>query len=135
LYESDRQRLLQDERFVHNLISEDGTALIIYLKLVDAIQLEQARELVEGLNKLVQTYDFEEYHFLGRPFFQTQLVEMEIEEVSKSAVISGILVSIIFFFIFRRFRAGVECHVGIVSHSDDHRGYFRYRAFYVEIRG
>jgi hypothetical protein len=114
LYESDRQRLLQDERFVHNLISEDGTALIIYLKLVDAIQLEQAKELMQALTKLAESYDFDSYHLLGRPFFQTQLVEMEMEEVSKSAVISGILVSIIFFFIFRRFWGVVIANVSIL---------------------
>lgn len=114
MYESDRKRLLQDERFVHNLISEDGKSLIIYLKLVDAIQLEQAKDLMQELRKLVQSYDFEQYHFLGRPYFQTQLVEMEIEEVTKSALISGVLVSIIFFFIFRRFWGVVIANVSIL---------------------
>lgn len=114
MYESDRRQLLQDERFVHNLISEDGKTLIIYLKLIDAIQIEQAKDLMRGLRKLVQSYHFQQYHFLGRPYFQTQLVEMEIEEVSKSALISGILVSIIFFFIFRRFWGVIIANVSIL---------------------
>ncbi len=103
LYESDRTRLLQDERFVHNLISEDGKALVIYLKMIDGIQLQQAKEFMQALRGLLSSYNFENYHFLGRPYFQTQLVEMEVEEVLKSSIISGILVTIIFFFIFRKF--------------------------------
>ncbi len=113
-YDRDRARLLQDERFVHNLISQDGKTLILYLKLVDAIQLDQAKELMRALRKLLESYQFEAYHLLGRPYFQTQLVEMEIEEVTKSAVISGILVSLIFFFIFRRFWGVVIANTSIL---------------------
>ncbi len=101
-YPSDRERILADERFVHNLITEDARTLVIYIKTVSSIQLEQARELMSGLNGLIDTYGFEEYHYLGRPYFQVELVKMQKREILVSALISGVLVSIIMFLIFRR---------------------------------
>jgi uncharacterized protein len=101
-YERDKARILQDERFVYNLISEDAATLVVFLKTVNGIQLDQARELMKAMNALISRYDFEEYHFLGRPYFQKELVEMQIREVAVSAIVSALLVSIIMFFIFRR---------------------------------
>lgn len=101
-YEADKKRILADERFVHNLISEDATTLVIFLKTINSIQLDQAEELMAALQALVDTYDFEEYHYLGRPYFQKELVAMQKREVIVSAVISGILVTIILFWIYRR---------------------------------
>lgn len=102
LYEQDRQRLIQDERFVYNLISPDGNTLVIYLKMINSIQLPEATEFMAALNDLIDSYNFPEYHFLGRPYFQKELVDMQKREVAVSAVIAGILVTIIMFFIFRR---------------------------------
>lgn len=102
LYEQDRQRLIQDERFVYNLISPDGNTLVIYLKMINSIQLPEATEFMAALNDLIATYDFPEVHYLGRPYFQKELVDMQKREVAVSAVVAGILVTIIMFFIFRR---------------------------------
>lgn len=101
-YAADRARLLQDERFVYNLISEDATTLVVYLKMINSIQLDQAREFMSALRELISGYDFEEYHFLGRPYFQQELVAMQQREITVSTIVSGILVTIIMFFIFRR---------------------------------
>lgn len=101
-YEHDKKRILNDERFVYNLISEDATALVVFMKVVKSIQLEQAQQLMEELNTLINTYDFEEYHYLGRPYFQKELVAMQKREVTVSALISGLLVSLIMFWIFRK---------------------------------
>ncbi|MDX1666598.1 MAG: MMPL family transporter, partial [Saprospiraceae bacterium] len=101
-YARARERILSDERFVYNLISEDATALVLYLKIVDAIQLEQSRELMTAMEGLVGKYDFERYHYLGRPYFQKELVAMQVREVSFSVIVSGILVTLVMFFLFRR---------------------------------
>jgi predicted RND superfamily exporter protein len=101
-YEQDRARILQDERFVYNLINEDGTALVIFLKIIDGIQLGQARELMAALDELIGQYDFEAHHYLGRPYFQKELVAMQQREITVSAIVAGILVTLIMFFIFRR---------------------------------
>ena len=101
-YAQDRARILADERFVYNLISDDATALCIVLKTVNSIQLPQARELMGALDELIGRYDFEEYHYLGRAYFQRELVDMQKREIAFSAIVSGILVTIALFFIFRK---------------------------------
>lgn len=101
-YPADRARILKDERFVNNLISADGKTLVVLLKTVNSIGLEQARELMNGLNELVNQYGFEEYHYLGRAYFQKELVAMQKREITVSALVSGLLVSLIMFWIFRR---------------------------------
>jgi len=105
-YEADRKQLLNDERFVHNLITEDGKALVVYLKTVERINLDQAKALITNLNELIEGYNFEKYHYLGRPYFQKELVAMQKREIIFSSVVSGILVTIILFLIYRRI-AGV----------------------------
>lgn len=101
-YDNDRKKILADERFVYNLISEDATALVVFIKTVESIQLDQAKELMAALDKLVAEYDFEEHHYLGRAYFQKELVDMQKREVLVSAIVSGILVTIILLLIFRR---------------------------------
>ncbi len=101
-YERDKERLLQDERFVRNLITPDARTMVVFIKMIDGIQLEQAREFMSGMEALLSNYDFEEHHFLGRPYFQRELVKMQIREVLVSALVSGILVTIVMFLIFRR---------------------------------
>lgn len=102
-YAADSVRIMQDERFKYNLISEDGKTLVVFLKMVEGITLEQSREFITALNELTAQFDFEEYHYLGRPYFQKELVNMQIREVVKSALISGVLVSLIMWLIYRRF--------------------------------
>ncbi|MCO6479877.1 MAG: MMPL family transporter [Phaeodactylibacter sp.] len=101
-YARDRERILNDERFVHNFISKDAKTLTVFLKTVNSIQLEPAEELMNALDSLIRRYDFEEYHYLGRPYFQKELVAMQKREVLVSAIISGLLVTLVMFFIFRR---------------------------------
>ncbi|MCB0566378.1 MAG: MMPL family transporter [Phaeodactylibacter sp.] len=101
-YERDKKRILNDERFVYNFISEDATTLTVFMKTINSIQLGQAEELMTALDSLIQQYDFEEYHYLGRPYFQKELVAMQKREITVSAIVSGLLVSLVMFFIFRR---------------------------------
>lgn len=101
-YEEEKARLLRDERFVNNLISADAKTLVVFLKTVNSIDLEKARTLMTELNNLVAKYSFEEYHYLGRAYFQTELVAMQKREITVSAGVAGILVSLIMFWIFRR---------------------------------
>ncbi|NRB51221.1 MAG: MMPL family transporter [Saprospiraceae bacterium] len=101
-YDEERERILRDDRFVNNLISEDGKTLVVLLKTVNSIDLDQARTLMEGLDELIAGYNFEEYHYLGRAYFQTELVAMQKREIMVSAGVAGVLVSLIMFWIFRR---------------------------------
>jgi len=101
-YTRDKERLLKDERFVYNLIDSAATTLVVALKTADKMELSAAHQLIADLDSLVQTYDFENHHYLGQTFFQSELVKMQQEEVLMSAVISGFLVSLIIFVLYRR---------------------------------
>ncbi len=102
-YESDKQKILQDERFVNNLIAADGSALIVAMKTEEGIQLEQATALVDGVNALLAKYPFEKSHVMGRAYFQKEIVESTKKEVATSTLIAGILVSFVIAWIFKRF--------------------------------
>jgi uncharacterized protein len=105
-YESDRKRVLEDTRFVHNFITEDGQAIAVLLKTKNRIQLNEARELIPELQKLANSYGFEGIHFLGRAWFQTEIVSMEAREIMVMSLAAGLLTMLILWFLFRR-RAGV----------------------------
>lgn len=111
-YAADSLRIMQDERFVGNLINKDGTALVILLKTESFVNLdgtvevknglEKSKDLMAGLEELMAKYNFPDHHYLGAANFQTVMVETQIREVVVSAVISGILVTFIMFLLFRR---------------------------------
>jgi predicted RND superfamily exporter protein len=102
-YEKNKARIMADERFVYNLISPDAKSMCILLKTKPAIQLEAADKLVVDLQHLVEPYGFDSYHMLGRAYFQKELVAMQKREIIFSAVVSGFLVMLIMFLIYRRF--------------------------------
>jgi len=98
-YARDKERLLTDERFVYNLIDSTATTLVVALKTVDKISLPAANKLLTDIDSLVQTYNFENHHYLGQAYFQSQLVKMQQDEVLMSALVSGFLVSLIILFL------------------------------------
>jgi len=102
-YARDKERLLTDERFVYNLIDSTATTLVVALKTVDKISLPAANKLLTDIDSLVQTYNFENHHYLGQAYFQSQLVKMQQDEVLMSALVSGFLVSLIIFLLYRLF--------------------------------
>jgi uncharacterized protein len=112
-YASDRQKALQDRRFVHNFISEDATALSLILKTVNQNTQAQAEELMTALDSLLTGYGFPEVHKLGRPYFQRDMVRMEKREVLVSTFIAALLVMAVLYFIFRRWAMVLIAMTGI----------------------
>jgi uncharacterized protein len=106
-YDYDRKRVLQDERFVRNLISEDATCLVVLLKTKEKLKLDESEVLMQALDSLITPMGFQEHHYLGRANFQKELVYMEKREVAVSTLIAAILVGIIMAFLFRRWRTVV----------------------------
>lgn len=102
-YEEDKKRLLEDERFVGNLISEDATAVVLYAKTTDKMYQDEAENLMDSVRLLVNSFGFDEQHYLGRSNFQKELVRMQKREIIVSAAISNVLVVIILYLIFRTF--------------------------------
>jgi uncharacterized protein len=105
VYAEDKAKILQDERFVKNLISDDATALVLFLKTKDKLTLEESEVLMQSLDSLIKPFKFENYHYLGRANFQKELVKMEKREVAVSTLIAAILVAIIMGLIFRRWQS------------------------------
>ena len=101
-YAKDRERLLNDERFVYNLIDSTATTLVVALKTAEKIDLPAADKLVVDLDSLVSLYNFEDHHYIGQAYFQSELVKMQQEEVLMSALVSGFLVSFVIFMLYRR---------------------------------
>ena len=127
-YATDSLRIMQDERFVGNLINKDGSALVVFLKTESLVNLDgganhpgqqhsvrpdtgdagakngldKSKELMAGLENLMAEYNFPNHHYLGAANFQKVMVETQIREVVVSAVISGILVTFIMFLLYRR---------------------------------
>jgi uncharacterized protein len=103
-YDSDRNNLLQDKRFVNNLISTDASALTIVMKTVNKSTQEQAEMLMDSVHAMLRRNGFEDAHVLGRANFQKELVWMQQREVAVSTVVAAILTALIMFFIFRRWK-------------------------------
>ena len=106
-YATDRAKLIEDERFIHNFISEDATATVVLLKTKDKLTLDESGVLMHALDSLIKPMNFQNVHYLGRANFQKELVAMEKREVAVSTGIAAILVGIIMTLLFRRWRTVV----------------------------
>jgi hypothetical protein len=112
-YAADRAKILEDPRFVRNLISEDATALVLFLKTKEKLSLEESEELMPALDSLVRSFGFAKYHYLGRANFQKELVWMEKREVLVSTIVAAVLVALIMLILFRRWKTVVLAMVSI----------------------
>jgi len=101
-YERDKKRILQDERFVNSLISEDAKSIVLSLKTNPTVSIQDSKILMPALDSLVQQYGFDDYHFLGAANFQKEMSDMQQREITVSTVISAILVSLVMLWIFRK---------------------------------
>lgn len=111
---TDRKLIMEDQRLVNNLINADENAIVALLKLEDRVGLPESKELMKSVTDLLDTYDFESYHFLGRPFFTDELVSMQQREIMVTTVISGVLIFIILLIIFRKW-IGVVISLGSIG--------------------
>lgn len=101
-YMANRFRILNDDRFRNQLINTDGKSIVVVLKTIEDINIDQSSELIDALNQLLSSYDFEETHILGRAYFQKELVDFQKYEMIISFFASIILVFIIMILIYRR---------------------------------
>ncbi|MFK7796676.1 MAG: RND family transporter [Aureispira sp.] len=101
-YARDKQRILNDERLVNNLISEDAKTLVVVLKTVDNLGQTGATALIDNVRRLLAEHEFEDYHLLGRTYFQTEIVRLQIREFILATIISILLVFLTMLVLFRR---------------------------------
>jgi len=101
-YEADKQALGEDERFMKTLVSEDFSSSIVNLKLRDFMDINESNRIVEQIDSVLATFQFDETHSLGRAKFQKEMIEMSTNEIIKSSAMAGILVLIVMLIIFRK---------------------------------
>ena len=101
-YARDSSRILNDERLVDNLIDEDAQTLVVVLKTVEDINQEVASKLIRTLKQLLEEHEFQEYHLLGRSYFQNEIVQLQIWEFIMATLVSIVLVFLTMLFLFRR---------------------------------
>ena len=106
-YAEDRAKTLSDQRFVRNLISEDGQSLVLFLKTKDRLRLDESNVLLHALDSLIKPMNFDNYHYLGRANFQKELAGMQQREVIVSTFIAAILVALIIIILFLRWKTVV----------------------------
>jgi len=100
----DSVRLMQDERIKYNLINTAGNSTIVIIKTEDEVLLKESDEIMSSIYILLEKHGFdpEDYHMLGRPYFQSDLAVIQKKEIIMSTLISGVLISIIMILLFRR---------------------------------
>ncbi len=102
--ERDKERILDDPRFVNNLINKEATALVSIIKTKGGLSVYESEKLIEELHNMMLKHQVstDDYHALGRAYFQESLIKNQQKEVLYSSIVSIILVALILFFIFRR---------------------------------
>jgi predicted RND superfamily exporter protein len=111
----DSARIMNDERFVYNLISPDAKTLAMVVRTTEDMTLGASDSLMNSVQLTTLNSGFSESqtHYLGRAFFQSELVKMQKREIRVSSIISGILVTMILFLIYRRWRGVLIAMVSI----------------------
>lgn len=111
----DSVRIMNDERFVYNLISPDATTLAMVARTTEDMTLGASDSLMASIQEVTDNSGFSESqtHFLGRAYFQSELVKMQKREIMVSTVVAGILVTLIMFLIYRRWRGVLIAMVSI----------------------
>jgi len=102
-YEKDKALIMGDDRFVNNLITADGSTLVVAIKTKGALDINESNAFISALKTSLEKYSFEDYHLLGSAYFQKEMVDMQKREVMVTSIISGLLVTIVMFWVFRRF--------------------------------
>ncbi len=99
---ADSARLAGDERVAGRLFDPGFRAAVVALQTTDRIDLAQSRELMDGLEALLAAEGDPPHHVLGRANFQSVLVAQQQREFLVSTLISGLLVTLVFAYLFRK---------------------------------
>lgn len=97
----DSMKIMSNPKY-KDLISKEGDAMLLALKHIDNMTMGQSDTLMRAFETLIAKESFEDYHLLGRAYFQDELASMQQREIIVSTGVSIILVSIIFFLLYRQ---------------------------------
>ncbi len=97
----DSIRIMQDDQFLKNFVSEDQSAMLIMIKHKDNLSMAESDSIMTAYRQ-IEAKNASEMHLLGRAYFQDELASMQEREIIVSTLVSIILVSIIFFLLYRQ---------------------------------
>ncbi len=98
----DSLNIIQDERLRNRYISSDGSVMAVILNTSGTLTLKQAKELDEGLNRMLDNYHFEDFFIAGRAYYQSLFAKRAKDEFVFYSSLSTIIILIILFLIFRK---------------------------------
>lgn len=101
-YAEDKANILSDPRFRLSLINDKATAMVIAAKTKEKINLPESDTLLQALYSLSEEYGFADAHYLGRAYFQKEIINLKMWEMLICGTISVILVTLLFIWIYRR---------------------------------
>ena len=98
----DSARLAEDERIAGRLFDPGFQVAVVAMRTTDRMDLPQSDSLMASLDSLLVAASVPEHHILGRANFQHVLVAQQKKEFIWSTVISGFLVTLVFYGLFRK---------------------------------
>lgn len=101
-YAADLRKLRQDSLFTGLLIDDRATSMVVSLETKDTLDYDQCIELLTAVRSGLKAQGFNDYHVLGRAFFYEALVQMQKEELLKTAFFATLLVLLVLFLVYRR---------------------------------
>lgn len=101
-YDSDWNKIKEDNLFINTLIDEKATSLVVALETEESLDYEQSIELLTAVRNMLMEHNLNDYHLLGRTFFYEALVDMQKQELIRTTIFATLLVLLILFLVYRR---------------------------------
>ncbi len=99
--DKDSSRIYSHKELVNQFVSENGKSLCLFIKHTDFLSKNGSDTLANNLFALMQRYDFDEYHLVGRVIGQKYYVEKMQHEMILFLSISVVLVIAFLWIAFR----------------------------------
>lgn len=113
-YAADKEKILADERVNGKLVNENLTITTIILKTSDTIDQKESTALVNAIRLVLAENQLSDYHLLGKSFFQSELIKLQLHEFILYSLLSVLLVSIITYILFRKWMAVLLCLLNVL---------------------
>jgi len=98
----DSIKILKDERLLYSLVNKKGNSTVVFIKTEDNIELAASDSIMVAVRSLLKDSELDNYHMLGRAYFQSDLAFLQFKEILISTIVSGILICIVMILIFKR---------------------------------
>jgi len=102
LYPADSIRIMEDERLLIQMVSEDAKTLVIVLTMQNPLEQEEANKVTAQLKPLLEDFFPGQWYFAGKAVIQAEYVRIQVQEVIFFTIMSGLLVLVMLWYIYRR---------------------------------